>query len=331
MGVRVTKVHRVLLFEQRPWLKDYIEGNSKRRAETTLKREQDMYKLNNNAVYGKTVENVRGRTDFRLCFNGRHYKRLVRDIRYKPNDVLLNGAHADDQSKHIVGVSMSQTDMKFATPVPAGVAVLDLSKLLMLQFHYDVMLPRYGRDNVRLIYTDTDSFVYHIKTEDVYADMWAMKEHYDMAGYSEDHPIVWLYHDKTNNKVIGLMKDESSGNPIWRFVAIRPKVYAYEYERHKKVGGSWEVGKGSASKAKGVVKSVQKTLGFDRYVSVLQTGVPVAVDMKRIETKKHQLSTVAIKKRKAFDACDTKRYWIPRDDGGLGLMSLPFGHYRCSA
>ena len=135
-------------------------------------------------------------------------------------------------------------------PVYLGKAILDLSKLVMYKFHYDYMNPKYN--NLHLCYMDTDSLVYHIKTEDFYADMAEdVPTRFDTSGYHEDRPLpIGL-----NKKVIGMMKDEMGGNVIKEFVALRSKLYSY-----RKLGGKKE------KKCKGIKKGVVKrTLTFEDY------------------------------------------------------------------
>ena len=138
----------------------------------------------------------------------------------KPN---FKGAHPF--SKHLFAVEMGKTEITMNKPVYLGQAILDLSKTLMYEFHYDYMRPKYT-SKVKLCYIDTDSFVYEIETEDFYRDIakdvW---KRFDTSGYSKDDnrplPIG------ENKKKIGLMKDELSGKIMIEFVALRAKMYAY--------------------------------------------------------------------------------------------------------
>ena len=140
-------------------------------------------------------------------------------------------------------------------PVYLGQAILDLSKIIMYEFHYDYMLPKYG-NRLKLCYMDTDSLVYHIKTEDYYADMADdVQMRFDTLGYIPDRPLPV----RINKKVIGLMKDELGGKIMTEFMALTPKLYSY-----KKLDGSED------KKCKGIKKCVvKKTLTFEDYKTSL--------------------------------------------------------------
>ena len=120
---------------------------------------------------------------------------------------------------------MGKTEIKMNEPVCLGQAILDLSKMLMYEFHYDYMRPKYG-SKVKLCYMETDSFVYETETEDFYRDIPKdVKNRFDTSGYSKDNnrplPIG------ENEKEIRLMKDELGGKIMTEFVALRAKMYAY--------------------------------------------------------------------------------------------------------
>ena len=129
-------------------------------------------------------------------------------------------------------------------PVYLGQAILDLSKVIMYEFHYDYMVPKYGLEKLKLCYMDTDSLVYHIKTNDFYTDIVDdVQTRLDTSGYIPDRPLpVGL-----NKKVIGLMKDELGGKIMTEFMALRPKLYSY-----KKLDGSED------KKCKGIRKCIVK-------------------------------------------------------------------------
>ena len=120
--------------------------------------------------------------------------------------------------------------------------ILDLSKTLMYDFHYNYIKNKYG-DRAKLLFTDTDSLTYEIEAEDVYQDVWCDKDKFDNSDYPENSQN----HDKTNKKVIGKFKDEAACIPIVEFVGLKPKMYSYtkNYEKGRKT-------------AKGIKKNVIK-------------------------------------------------------------------------
>ena len=100
-------------------------------------------------------------------------------------------------------------------------SILDLSKQHMKRFYYDVMKPKYG-DNIRIVYTDTDSFVFHTRSDDIYQDLQEINDEMDFSGYDKNHNC----YDATNKKVLGKFKDECEGKIMEGFTGLRPKCYA---------------------------------------------------------------------------------------------------------
>ena len=150
---------------------------------------------------------------------------------------------------------MGKVKVMMNKPVYLGQAILDLSKIIMYELHYDYMLPKYG-NNLKVCYMDTDSLVYRIETEDFYKDIAKdVPTRFDMSGYCKGRSLPM----GLNKKVIGLMKDELGGAIMTEFVALRPKLYSY-----RKLDGAED------KKCKGIKKCmVKKTLAFDNYKNCL--------------------------------------------------------------
>ena len=245
-GLILEKVHRVIECNQGAWLKPYIDFNTELRKKAKNDFEKDFFKLMNNAVFGKTMENIRKHKDIKLVTNERAILRNVMKPNFKSGILFC---------ENLMGCEMGKNKVVMNKLVYLGQAILDLSKIVMYEFHYDYMNPKYG-NNLKLCYMDTDSLVYNIKTKDFYEDVAGdVKERFDTSGYSEKDarplPIG------INKKVIGLMKDELGGKIMTEFVALRPKLYAY-----RKLDGKED------KKCKGIKKCVvKKTLGFNDYKS----------------------------------------------------------------
>ena len=126
--------------------------------------------------------------------------------------------------ENLMGCEMGKIKVVMNKPVYPGQAILDLSKIVMYEFHYDYMVPKYGK-KLDLCYMDTDSLIYNIGMENFYKDIAEdVLARFDMNGYNPDRPLpVGL-----NKKVIGLMKDELGGETMTEFVTLRPKMYAYK-------------------------------------------------------------------------------------------------------
>ncbi|XP_067211783.1 uncharacterized protein [Linepithema humile] len=158
-GLRIAKIHRVLQFAQSPWLRGYIELNTQFRTRATNDFEKNLYKLMNNAVFGKTMENVRNHTDVRLVtqWEGRYgAEAMIAKPNFHSRNVF---------SENLIAVELRKLEVKFDKPIYVGMCILDISKTCLYEFHYEYMAPLY-RDNCKIMYTDTDSLIYLLHCED---------------------------------------------------------------------------------------------------------------------------------------------------------------------
>ena len=216
LGLKLKKIHRVLEFSEKPWLKQYIDFNTEKRKHAKNQFEKDFFKLMNNSVFGKTVENIRKRSNIYLETDPDHLLRQTA----KPTFVSCKIFH-----ENLVAVQMKKKFLKLDKPSYVGMCILDLSKVLMYDFHYNFIKAIYG-DRANLLNTDTDSLFYNIQTDDVYQDLYNHKDMFDNSDYSKSSKF---YFDE-NKKVIGKFKDEAAGNPIVRFAGNKSKMYSYEVE-----------------------------------------------------------------------------------------------------
>ena len=299
LGLKLTKIHRGMSFKSSLFLKEYIDFNSTKRAGAANDFEKDFYKLMNNSVFGKTMENVRNRVNVKFVTNQRSYDLLVRKPQYKRN-VLIS------QGNELTGVEMSKTKVILNKPIYLGFAILEYSKLLMQQFHYDYIKPKYG-DKSKLLFTDTDSFLINIETKDVYKDMRDNKELFDFSNYPVDHPN----YSTENKKVVGLFKDESAGECLEKFVGLKSKMYSLKYKEKDK------------NTCKGVQKCVAKNkITFEDYYDTLIGGNSMRHTIKRIMSRKHDISLIS-QNKVSLSAYDDKR-WIHDD----GITTYAYGHYK---
>ena len=155
------EVHRVIQFNQEAWLKPYIDMNTKLRKETKSEFEKDFFKLMNNSVFGKTMENVRKHRDIKLVTTDEKRNKLVSEPNYHTTKHF---------SKNLLAIEMKKTKVKMNKPVYLGMSILDISKTLMYEFWYDYVKPKY-KDKAKLCYTDTDSFVFNVFNEDCFEDI----------------------------------------------------------------------------------------------------------------------------------------------------------------
>ena len=290
-GLRLDGIHRAIEFDQSPWLKTYIDFNTQLRMAATNDFEKDFFKLMNNSVFGKTMENIRKHRNIGLVTTEEKYLCTVMKPNFK-SGVLFG--------ENLMGSEMGKIKVVMNEPVYLGQAILDLSKIVMYEFHYDYMVPKYG-DRLKLCYMDTDSLVYDIKTEDFYEDIANDVEAiFDTSGYSKTdfRPLpIGL-----NKKVIGFMKDELGGKIMTEFVALRPKLYSY-----KKLNGSED------KKCKGIKKCVvKKTLTFEDYKTCLFSDSTEYRSQLMLRSSKREVHTIKVNKV-ALNRDDDKRI-SKRDD-----------------
>ena len=213
-GLKFKKIHRAIEFNQEAWLKPYIDMNTEIRKAAKNDFEKDLFKLTNNSVFGKTMENIRKHRDIKLVTTDKKRSKLVSEPNYHTINLI---------SEDLSIIEMKKTKVKMNEPIYLGLSILEISKTLMYEFWYDYMKPKYNND-VKLCYMDTDSFIMNIKTNDFYEDIASdVKNRFDTSNYEVNRPLP----TGKNKKVIGLMKDELGGKIITEFVTLRPKTYSF--------------------------------------------------------------------------------------------------------
>ena len=212
--LKLKKVHSVIEFNQEAWLKKYIDMNTELRKKASNDFEKDFFKLMNNAVFGKTMENVRKHRDIKLVKTDYKRNKLVTEANYHKMNLI---------SENLSIIEMKKVKTKMNKSIYLGLSILEISKIIMYDFWYDYMKKKYG-DMVKLCYMDTDSLIMNIKTKDFYKDIARdVEERFDTSNYDVDRSLP----KGKNKEVIGLMKDELGGRIITEFAVLRPKTYSY--------------------------------------------------------------------------------------------------------
>ena len=195
----MSKVYRALEFEQECWMRDCIKLNTEFRKKGKSEFEKDFYKLKNNSVFGKTMENLRNRTDIKLVppMEERKIRKLVASPLFAGKKEMAHG---------LMAVHKHKSRLRLNKPVYTGMSILENSKVVC-----------------ELLYTDTDSLLLEIEMEDVYEDMAKNADLYDTSDYPKNHPL----HSEKNMKVLGKMKDGMKGQPLAEVVCLRPKMYSF--------------------------------------------------------------------------------------------------------
>ena len=291
------KIHRVIEFNQKEWLKPYIDMNTKLRKAAKIDFEKDLFKLMNNSLFGKTMENIREHRDIKLVTTDKKRSKLVSE----PNYLTINLISED-----LSIIEMKKTKVKMNKPIYLGLSILEISKILMYEFWCDYMKPKYI-NNVKLCYMDTDSFIMNIKTNDFYEDIASdVKNRLDTSNYEVNRPLLM----GKNKKVIGLMKDELGGKIITEFITLRPKTYSYLTDDGKE-----------DKKAKGTKKcAIKKMIKFNDYKKCLLNDEVILKSQQRFISKKHDVYTENINKI-ALSNNDDKRIISSNK-----ITSYPYGY-----
>ena len=259
--------------------------NTKPRSDALEDFEKDFFKLMNNSVFGKTMENVPNHRDIKLVTKNRKRNKLVSEPNYHTSKHF---------SEDLMAIEMRKTKVVMSKPVYLGQAILDISKTLMYEFWYDYLKPKYG-DKVKLCYMDTDNFIVHIEAEEFYEDIASnVDKWFDTSAYNEDNnrplPIG------KNKKVIGKFKDEMNGKIMIENYNARAKTYAFKLDDDKET-----------KRAKGTKKCViKKDLTFENYKeSVLKNKIIIRSQL-RFKSDHHNVYTEEIDKI-AISSNDDKR------------------------
>ena len=300
-GMKLTKIHRGIKFVESEWLKPYIEMNTNLRTKAKNNFEKDFFKLMNNSVFGKTMENIRNRVVVKLVNTEEKFRKLIAKPNFRSRKIF---------SENLISVHMKNTSLTMNKPVYLGMCILDLSKTIMFDFHYNYIKPKYG-DKAKLLFTDTDSLMYEIQTEDFYKDISGdVKDRFDTSDYPENHPSG--IPTGINKKVLGMMKDEAAGKIIKEFVGLRSKLYSFKMEEG-----------GENKKCKGVKKQVvENTITYEDYKTCLTTGKEQLRKQNILRSYNHEVYTEEINKV-ALSVLDDKRYILSD-----GIHTLAWGHYK---
>ena len=300
-GMKLKKIHRGIKFVESEWMKSYIDKNTNLRAMAKNNFEKDFFKLMNNSVFGKTMENLRNRVDVRLVNTKEKLRKLVAKPNFKSRKIF---------NENLVSVHMSKTSLLMNKPIYLGMCILDLSKIIMYDFHYNYIKSKYV-DKAKLLFTDTDSLMYEIETEDFYKDISGdVKDRFDTSDYPENHPSGIPTGE--NKKVLGMMKDEVAGKIIKEFVGLRSKLYSFVMDDG-----------GETKKCKGIKKQVvESSIRHEHYKTCLTTGKELLRKQNILRSYDHEVYTEEVNKV-ALSALDDKRHILSD-----GMDTLALGHYK---
>ena len=300
MGLTLDKVHRVIKYKQKAWLKEYIDFNSKQRALSQNDFDKAYYKLKNNALFGKTMEDVRKRINYKLVTDEHKLYKLACSPLFHDRDII---------TQDIVGVHMLKAKVTLNKPVFVGQAVLDYSKLEMYHLYYKILPQCPLIKQLQLVGGDTDSFFLTIATDTniTLTDVFnSLAQYIDTSNYPPSHPL----YSTVNKAKLGCFKDETAGQTLEEMILLRPKMYSMKYKHSNTC----------IKRAKGISKHIVKNnIRHDTYREAFEEKKTTHVQMTILRSKNHTIQTTTFNKR-ALSAWDDKRCWVSENE------SFPHGH-----
>ena len=304
-GLILTKIHRAVAFNQKPFLKKFIEKVTDLRSKAKNDFELRLFKLFANSTFGKFIENVRNYIEIKVCSTEKSFRRVCLEQHIKSFNII---------NENLVIVMKKPAELKMNKPLAVGFAILELSKLFMYQSYYDVFMSHFKSKNLTLCFSDTDSFLFQVQTKNLSNDMEKLKYLFDFSKYPKNHP---LYDDSKANHLF-YFKDELCGKAaITRFIGLRPKCYSMQIQNYndddtitKKV-------------CKGIKRTaIKKQLSFADYKECLNKQHTIYKSFRNLGSKNHVISTKFVRKI-ALSAIDTKRYTL-----NCGKHTLALGNYK---
>jgi hypothetical protein len=296
LGLKLTQIHSIIRFQQSDFIRPYIELNTKLRQQAQNRFKSDFHKLMCNAIYGKACQSIRKYQNITLCTTWEQARKKINSPSFKSATIF---------TEDLTAIHWYKKEIFFNKPMYIGFSVLEYAKYLMYEFHYKVVKP-YFKNNITLLYTDTDSFIYEIHNQSVEEFMLSNADYFDTSDYPKDHPC----YSPVNKKVIGKFKDELQSQKMLKFIGLRSKMYAFvtESDFHTRLKG-----------IKRVV--LEKSIRFEDYWECLVNHVECFRDQNVIRSYKHNIVTETVTK-KALSWNDDKRHLIPNS-----VETLAHGHY----
>ena len=300
MGMRVVRVRSAIRFRQKRFVEPYIKYNSEKRALARNAFEKDYYKLKNNSFFGKTMEDVRNRIDYRLLTKWERLERLSSSPLFVDVDIF---------SESVVGVHMFKSKVVLDKPVYIGQAVLDYSKLEMYTLYYKILHSCPLIRQPDLVGGDTDSFFLALHTDQnvSLSDIFQyLTQYFDSSNYPQDHPL----YSTVNKAKLGCFKDESAGKVIEEMILLRPKMYSMKYLNSE----------AAIKRAKGISRHLVASTSHATYRETFLAQNETSYQMTILRSQLHTVETVTFRKR-GLSAWEDKRCWVDANS------SVPHGSY----
>jgi hypothetical protein len=302
MGMKITKIHRVMEFRQKAFLKPFIYKITSLRAAAKSSFEERLYKLIANSTFGKFIEDVTKYIKVEIATN----KETIQKLSRSPHFIKCKRLNDD-----AAAVFMNTDTACFNKAYSVGFSILELSKLFMYQLYYEIILPYFKKENLHLLFSDTDSFMFAVKTNNLITDYQHLSALFDFSKYPSEH----LLYDNSKRNNLFYLKDEFKGAVVCTdFIGLRPKCHVCKIETVDNTKSY------SKRVCKGLKRSsINAHLSFDDYFQCLLTNKEARKPLVKIHSSSHQVSTV-FQTKKALSNFDSKRYLH-----SCGIHTSPYG------
>jgi len=315
LGLEIEQVFRVISFTQKPFMKDWVDFCTEKRSQSKDDFTKNFWKLLVNSVYGKTIESVSNRKNVKIAKDASTFSLLVTRPNYERH-IIIN--------PNLVIVILSPEYVKMNKPYYIGFSILEISKYIMYDFFYNILVPYFGDEGVSLLYSDTDSLAINVKTCDILSDLKNLSSNMDFSNLDISHPLF----SNENKALLFKFKEEFSLNPISRLCALKSKVYSFETACVHKIGMNQQgkclnclnktfTGK-NFNKLKGIQKKTAREIHFDKYLKCVKSSYSQRNTVYQIISKKQKLTTNKVSKISLSSFCD-KRFIL-----NCGIHSEPY-------
>ena len=283
LGLKLVRIHRVLTFVQRDFLKPYIDFCTKKRAASESDFKKKLWKLCVNSCFGKFIESVR---KYKKCHIATDESTIMQHLSdpQTESSMILN--------PNCVLIMKKLASIRMNKPIAIGFTILERSKDFMYNSYYNNIKPKFRECNV--IFSDTDSLCLEIKSNTPILPLSQLKEIMDFSNYDKSHPL----HDNGRKNQLFYFKDEVAGDPIAKFVGLRAKCYSFVTRKGIE-----------QQKLKGVTKAYRPAFQFSHYLECLKRVNQQSVTQYHIRSKNHQVSLIKAT-RVAISSYDCNRYML---------------------
>jgi hypothetical protein len=297
-GMKLESVRRVLSFDQKPFIRDYVEYFTQLRSKSTTVFDNNNLKKIINSLYGKFLENTRNRLKIDLCSNPEKIQKLAASPLFISRKIVRGD---------LVAVCTKNPIAKMDKPYLIGTCILEKSKRIMYKTFYEVILPHFGSDNFEMGTSDTDSYLFQSYSKNMNNDFKQLKGCFDFSNLPESHEL----YDDSKKSALYHFKDETKRKvDIIDAICLRSKCYSLKTTAQE------------ITHIKGIGKAAVKThLTHAHFDTCLHFSEVHKVNVNMIRTKNHKLSSFSMLKM-ALCPFDSKRYIL-----NCGIHSIPFGHY----